>query len=62
MTDATYTAYIERDNGVLREFPDVANAMKLPTGNVHVTTADGATLTVPKGDIIRLRRTKTDDE
>lgn len=52
----TYTAYIEESGGSLRTFPDVTDVMYLPTGVVHLTTDDDVTLTIPGGEIIRLKR------
>jgi len=51
----TYTVWVERGNGTLREFEDVRDAMNLPTGAVRVVTAEGVELKVPKADIMRIK-------
>ena len=54
-----YRAYIEDADGEVREFDDIREASRLPTGKVQIITDEGARFGVPGGRILRLRRTDT---
>lgn len=53
-----YRAYIENADGEVREFDDIREASRLPTGKVQVITREGARFGVPGGEILRLRETE----